>query len=267
MSRPIILIAAAIAAALAGFAAWRAWHTEPPIAPPVVATPAPLPAAPAPEEPAIQHPVDEASLAGTAPSDVVPLDHSDATMRQALADVFAGHALPPFLRVDRIIRNIVATVDALPRAGVSPTVMPVNPAAGRMVVTTDGEAMAIAPDNAARYAPYIDVLKAVDTRTTATIYLRYYPLFQQAYRELGYPQGYFNDRLVTVIDLLLATPDVQSPIKLAQPKVVFTYADPALEALPAGQKILLRIGPDNAAVVKSKLREFRAHIVRTPPPK
>jgi DUF3014 family protein len=266
MSRSFVLIAAAIVAALAGFTAWRTWHTEPLITPPVVATPSPPPVAPAPATPAIQHPVEDAPLAA-APAEVVPLDHSDATMRQALADVFAGHALPAFLRVDRIIRNIVATVDALPRESVSPTVMPVNPAAGRMVVAAAGDAMAIAPDNAARYAPYVDVLKVADMRSVATVYLKFYPLFQQAYRELGYPQGYFNDRLVTVIDLMLATPDVQGPIALAQPKVVFTYADPALEALPAGQKLLLRIGHDNAALVKAKLREFRAHIVRTPPPK
>ncbi|MEP7061706.1 MAG: DUF3014 domain-containing protein [Betaproteobacteria bacterium] len=266
MSRPFVLIAAAIVAALAGFTAWRAWHTEPPITPPVMATPSPPPVAPAPATAAIQHPVEDAPLAAT-PAGAVPLDHSDATMRQALADVFAGHALPAFLRVDRVIRNIVATIDALPRESVSPTVMPVNPAPGRMAVTAAGDAMAIAPENATRYTPYIDVLKAVDTRTLATVYLKNYPLFQQAYRELGYPQGYFNDRLVTVIDLMLATPDVQGPIALAQPKVVFTYADPALEALPAGQKMLLRIGRDNATVVKAKLREFRAHIVRTPPPK
>jgi len=268
MSRPFILIAAAIAAVVAGIAGWYAWHQTPPPAPPVVATPAPPAVVEAPTAPAVQHPVEEAPLAAeSAPAETVPLDHSDATMRDSLAALFTGHALPSFLRVDRIIRNIVATVDALPRDNVSPTVIPVNPAPGRMAVGDAAGATTIAADNALRYAPYIDVMKAVDSKVAAGVYLKYYPLFQQAYRELGYPNGYFNDRLVQVIDLLIATPDVQEPIKLEQPKVVYVFADPALEALPSGQKIMLRIGHDNAAIVKAKLREFRSHIVRTPPAK
>ncbi len=265
MSRPVIILVAAILAVLGGVAAWYAWRPLPPLPPPVVAAPAPPPVVPAPA-PSVQHPVEDAPIGATAKAaEPVPLDHSDATMRDALTALFAGHALPPFLRVDRIVRNLVAMVDALPRDSVSPTVMPVNPAGGRMAVVQQGDTLSIDAANGARYAPYVDALKAVDTKTAARIYLAYYPLFQQAYRELGYPNGYFNDRLVSVIDLLLATPQVEGPVRLTQPKVLYTFADPSLEALPAGQKILLRIGPENAAVVKSKLREFRAAIVKASP--
>ena len=45
----------------------------------------------------------------------------------------------------------------------------------------------------------------------ASLYLHFYPLFQQAYQSLGYPNGYFNDRLVATIDNLLAAPDVSGP--------------------------------------------------------
>ena len=76
-------------------------------------------------------------------------------------------------------------------------------------------------------------------------YVQLYPLFQAAYQELGYPNGYFNDRLIQAIDDMLAAPDVAAP-KLAQPKVLYEFADPALENLSAGQKILVRMGPENA---------------------
>ena len=46
---------------------------------------------------------------------------------------------------------------------------------------------------------------------------------------------------------------------------MYTFADPTLEALPAGQKLLLRMGPDNAAVVKAKLKELRAIVTAAPP--
>jgi hypothetical protein len=47
--------------------------------------------------------------------------------------------------------------------------------------------------------------------------------------------------------------------------VLYTYADPKLEALPAGEKLLLRMGPDNTAVIKAKLKELRAIITAAPP--
>jgi hypothetical protein len=88
---------------------------------------------------------------------------------------------------------------------------------------------------------------------------------QQSYQNLGYPSGYFNDRLVQVIDVMLATPQPAGPIELVRPNVMYTYADPALEARPAGQKLLIRMGPENAAVIKAKLMELRAIVTATPP--
>jgi Protein of unknown function (DUF3014) len=96
------------------------------------------------------------------------------------------------------------------------------------------------------------------------VYIRFYPLFQQSYQNLGYPTGYFNDRLVEVIDAMLATPEPTGPIQLERPNVMYTFADPALEARPAGQKLLIRMGPQNARVIKAKLTELRAVITAGP---
>ncbi|HKE94098.1 MAG TPA: DUF3014 domain-containing protein, partial [Povalibacter sp.] len=94
------------------------------------------------------------------------------------------------------------------------------------------------------------------------LYKHFYPLFQQAYTELGYPDGYFNNRLVEVIDHLLETPEVTGPIRLTQPGVLYQFADPALEERSAGQKLLIRMGSDNAAALKLKLRELRREIAK-----
>ena len=60
-----------------------------------------------------------------------------------------------------------------------------------------------------------------------------------------------------MIDHLLQTPDVTPPVKLVQPSVTYKYADPKLESLSAGQKLLIRMGPQNESAVKAKLRELR----------
>ena len=107
------------------------------------------------------------------------------------------------------------------------------------------------------------VVQATDVKSLALVYERLYPLFQQSYEDLGYPGKYFNDRLVQVIDHLLQAPEVSGPIQLVQPKVMFyEYADPNLESRSAGQKLLIRMGPANERIIKAKLREFRAEIVK-----
>jgi hypothetical protein len=68
---------------------------------------------------------------------------------------------------------------------------------------------------------------------------------------------------VEVIDHLLATPDIQSPVLLTQPNIIYQFADPKLERLSAGQKIMLRIGSENAAKIKAKLHQIREALVST----
>jgi hypothetical protein len=91
--------------------------------------------------------------------------------------------------------------------------------------------------------------------------VRAYPLFQRAYEELGYPGKYFNDRLMEALDDLLAAPELDGPLALEQPKVLYQFADPDLESRSAGQKILLRMGKANALRVKAKLLEIRRALI------
>ena len=117
-----------------------------------------------------------------------------------------------------------------------------------------------AAENAARYAPFVRGLEAIDTARLGALYSRFYPLFQQAYVELGYPGKYFNDRLVEVIDHLLEAPELREPPALTVRHVLLEYADPELESRSAGQKLMMRMGRDNEARVKAKLKEIRARV-------
>jgi hypothetical protein len=124
------------------------------------------------------------------------------------------------------------------------------------------ENLVISAQNVKRYGVYIAVAKAIDSVKLVDLYRRYYPLFQNAYREIGYVNANFNDRLVVTIDDLIAAPVPQVPVRLAQPKVLYEYADPNLERRSAGQKIMMRIGPENAAILKAKLSEIRGLVTR-----
>jgi hypothetical protein len=240
------------------FILYRAWQKSRPVPPPPAP---PAVASPAPAEPAIRYPLRE-----EAPEKPLPgLNDSDPVVRDALGSLWNAATLEQFFQLKDFIRRIVATIDSLPRAKIALRLMPVKPAAGPFLTTGRDAGLAVSPANAARYAPYVRLAEAVDAKKIVALYARFYPLFQQAYRELGYPAGYFNDRLVDVIDHLLAAPEVRAPIRLVRPKVYYLYADPELEARSAGQKVLMRMGNENAARLKAKLREIRSELTRHGP--
>ena len=101
---------------------------------------------------------------------------------------------------------------------------------------------------------------SIDVNKLADIYLRFYPLLQEAYQDLGYPDAYFNARLIDVIDHLLATPEVNDPIILHRPNILFEFVHPELESLSSGQKLLIRTGKRHSSRIKQFIKEFRALI-------
>ncbi len=252
------LIGAAVGLGIAIVAGGYYWHSRhaAPAAP--EAAPAAPAAAPAP---AIEHPLPAAD---TSKGPLPDLGDSDKPFGDALKDS-SGGSLASFLVPDNLIRNIVVTVDNLPRQKVAVSRRPIVPAPGTLVAKGDELHATLSAQNFQRYAPMIDVLRGLDMKRVAAVYLRFYPLFQKAFQDLGYPNDYFNDRLVKVIDGLMVTPQVTGPIDLVRPNVMYLFADPALESRPAGQKLLIRMGPENAQVVKQKLSELRALIAAAPP--
>jgi hypothetical protein len=214
----------------------------------------------APPEAEIRHPIP-----GEPAPSLPELAGSDRAFAEALAGVLPGGALSRWLIPQNLIRNIVATVDNVPRQTLARRLVPVVPVPGTFTVAERASGFVIDAANAQRYVPLVRVLEAIDPEKLVAVYVRWYPRFQDAYRELGYPSGYFNDRLVEAIDSLLAAPASPATIEVTQPKVLWQFADAGFEALPAGQKIMLRMGSDNAARVKARLALIRRLVTRVPP--
>jgi hypothetical protein len=189
------------------------------------------------------------------------LTDNDKAVQTDLESLF-GSALRNWLWPDRIISRIVAIIDSLDSEPVPLRLRPLRYVEGLPLVDVaqDGS-LTLSPDNSKRYAPYVEMFSRVDAKGVADFYLRYQARFQRAHEALGYSGQSFNDRLLKTIDLMLATPDVAPPIKLARPHVLYEFDDSHLEQLPSGQKIMIRMGNQNTAAVKTKLREIRAALV------
>lgn len=255
------LVALAIVGGGAYYVYW--WNVgryatpEPAPAAPVASAPAP--AAP----PAIEHPIEQAKPDGPA-ADAAPSGLDDPVIGRLVSDLAGSDAARRFLRLDDFVRRIVVTVDALPRERAAVRLWPVATTPGRFEPEIRGNEHFLAAQNARRYEPFVRFVESVDTGKAVALYVKLYPLFQQAYRELGYSDRYFNDRLVAVIDHLLAAPELKEPPALEQKKVFWEYVDADLEARSVGHRTLMRMGPANTARLKAKLREVRRQVTGQP---
>ncbi|WP_295525836.1 DUF3014 domain-containing protein, partial [uncultured Pseudacidovorax sp.] len=246
--RPVgLIIALLIALAAAGWFGWQWWQQRqvpPPQAAPVASTPSP-PDAPPPLAPLPAAPQNQVSAIADPDKNLPALGDSDARVRSALVELLGSKAVGQFLQLDDFIRRGVATIDNLPREHAPVQRWPVRPTDGRFQLQGQGELRTVAPDNAARYTPFVLFAESLDAAKVAGVYARLYPLFQQAYEELGYPGRYFNDRLVAVIDHLLAAPEPAGAVQIRvvevkgdtpgdRPWVRYEYADERLQSLSAG---------------------------------
>jgi len=206
-----------------------------------------------------------------------PLDNSDPAVRETAADLVGQSTAMQYLVTESIIPKMVAALDALSSRQVPSAIMPLQPPGGEILVTEDpdpptpitnplGDEMPqylLDSANYSRYTPYVEMVESTETADLIEQYQRYEPLMQQSFSQLGYTGVEFHDRLLMVIDELLAAPDPEGPVRLIKPEAYYLFADPELEALSAGQKIMVRMGSDNAARVKEKLRELRAELIAT----
>lgn len=282
-SPPLALIGLVIAV-LIGLGIWYWWPSEPKLqlpeaAPPVAEAPAPAASEPppAPVEPTIEHPIEDAPVAAEASiGPLPPLEKSDDTVAKALGAMLGREPVLTWLQTDGFVNRVVTTVDNLGRSHAAPRLWPVNPIEGRFSVSGSGDQARISDENARRYDTFLRFVDQVDMARMAALYKAMYPLFQSSYHQLGYPDRNFNDRLVEVIDLLLATPtppepprvtltEVKGPVASERPWVRYEYADTTLEARPAGQKIMLRLSPAQQQRVRAKLIALRAQIAAPAP--
>jgi hypothetical protein len=213
---------------------------------------------------AIQHPIAQAesspAAASTAP--LPALTDSDASVLSAISKMVSSGDLRALLAPSQIISRVVATVDVLPKHSLgSSYILPLHTPKGTLQTSEANGITVIASGNAGRYDPYITVLESVDPHTLVAWYRHSYPLFQEAYRELGYPHGYFNDRLVAAIDDMLAAPDLHDPVAVVKSGPHYVFVDPSLQSLSNGQKLMVRMGSANEQQFKAKLRMIRSLLV------
>ncbi len=192
--------------------------------------------------------------------EIPALDASDEAVR-SLARTLSEHPrLAGWLAPENLVRRFVASVvNVANEESPRPHIGHLAPQADFRVGEHEGMLM-IDTASYARYDLVATVLDSLDDEQSIELYRRLEPLFDQAYRELGYPDGDFDVALAGAIDRVLATPVPAGNVMVKRRVKNYRFADPDLEALSPVEKHLIRMGPANARKIQAKLRLLRASL-------
>jgi hypothetical protein len=244
-----------------------------PVHRPVPLAPAPLApvAALQPNKPLVKPVYDEPAPVPV-PVPLPDLSQSDAALLAEIQGLHSPDLLALLIPQD-LLRKFVRALVLLEEGKVVAEYRPFVAPQGSIVVEALGssavgsepqqlEQFRLSPKNALRYGAYVMALSALDSPAAVALYRRYYPLLSQAYEEMGAGNGKFHSVLIRAIDQVLAAPDAAGDLLLIHPKVYYQFADPALEQLPEVHKLMLRMGPENAARVKVSLGHLRQSLLQ-----
>jgi hypothetical protein len=187
---------------------------------------------------------------------VPPLDQSDTLVRELVRQLTSHPTAAAWLATNGLIRNFTVSL-----ANVADDMSPerhlrvLRPAA-QFTVSQQGGAPVIDPASYHRYDSVAAAAASIDPAGAARLYATLKPRIEEAYRDLGHPDGNVDLAVEQAVVRILQTPAVDGPVRV-QPDdkgIGYTYSDPRLESLGPVQKQLLRMGPENVRTIQRSLR-------------
>ncbi|ARN72761.1 DUF3014 domain-containing protein [Oceanicoccus sagamiensis] len=208
-----------------------------PVAPPEVLTPTEA----APELPAIVN----------AP---ITLDNSDASVLMAARDLTP--TLTKWLLPKEQIRKWVLAVDLMADGKLPKRYRPVDYPMAKFKTQASGLDEVTSDENYQRMNAMIETVTSIDQATLVRYYQEWLPLLEKAYREQGKPDT-FNQRFLQTISQVLAVSPLEQQPALTRPSVLYQFESQEYESATDVEKLLWRMGPDNAEALQAFLRELR----------
>ena len=203
----------------------------------------------------------QAEPKGTPEVKLPGLNASDAFVFEELRGISGGAAVIEFLVNDQIVRKFVALVENISRGEYPQTGLPYRPIEVEIQVRNIDDNLFVMDDASYdRFNEVVEKFTALDVNASLALYRFLSPLFQQAYAEIGFRNQNFDDTLRSAINAVLAAEGAEGPHQLVKPSVMYLYADASIENLQEVHKLLIRMGPGNAAKIKAQLREFSGRL-------
>lgn len=222
--------------------------------------------APAPTPVAVEPEIEEPTTPEPPPPPPAPveeplprLEESDDAVRDALGDIPLGAAGQQYLIPGNIIERSASVVYLMAQGDVPYKLLPVSRPKAAFPISDDGTRVVTDPAGFERYDALSQWLRSLDLEALLASTEWFIPLFREAWSYYGEDPAAFDMAVVMTLDLIITTPEVDlSEARLIRKEAVWIFEDPAIEGLAPIQKQVLRMGPDNAEIVKAKAAEARA---------
>jgi len=227
-------------------------------APPVTTAPPPPPPAPVItelEEPAVEPPPPPPAPV----EEPLPrLEESDDAVRDAVGDIPLGTAGQQYLIPGNIIERSASLIYLMAQGDVPYRLLPVSRPKAAFPISDDGTQVVTDPAGFERYNALTQWLQSLDLESLLSSLEWFIPLFREAWSYYGEDSAAFDMAVVMTLDLVIATPEIDlNEARLIRKEAVWIFEDPAIEGLAPIQKQVLRMGPENAEIVKAKATEAR----------
>lgn len=262
-----LLLAVAVLAGLLLFWYFGSGDEEPveavavPVKPAVIPEPEVAPAPDIPERPEPE-PVtvvvpDPQTVEPPVPPPLPTPEEADEMLREQLEVAGADAQLNGLIGAEDPMDVSAKLLDGASKGTILRKILPASAPTQAFSTVGEGEEIYMSPEGYQRYNAYADSIASLDTNSLVDGFHNLRPLYERAYEQLGLDPADFDNAIIRTLDLILATPEIESPIALERESVMYTYADPELEALPEIQKQLLRMGPDNIRRIKAQAQQLR----------
>lgn len=217
--------------------------------------------------------VDTTTLAPTGPSEgqiasrrpkqqpleLPALGETDPLMREQAAELSRHPLIARLAATKGVVRAIVLAVVQIGDGKTPAKPLAVLQPVSRLLMT-EGPPGRIDPTSYARWNGVVAALTSVSAVDVAQLYVNLKRLFDEAYAELGYPNGDFDQAIIRAIRTLKATPDPPADAAVVRRPNYIEYEDAALRALLPVQKQLLLIGPEHRRSVMRWLDDLARNL-------
>jgi hypothetical protein len=235
------------------------WPPEEESTAPPVATAPPAPP-PAPVITELEEPAVDPTPPPPAPAEepLPRLEESDDAVRDAVGDIPLGTAGQQYLVPGNIIERSASLIYLMAQGDVPYRLLPVSRPKAAFPISDDGTQVVTDPAGFERYDALTQWLQSLNLESLLSSLEWFIPLFREAWSYYGEDPAAFDMAVVMTLDLVIATPEVDlSEARLIRKEAVWIFEDPAIEGLAPIQKQVLRMGPENAEIVKAKATEAR----------
>ena len=190
------------------------------------------------------------------PSNLPPLEGSDAYAREKAAGLSGDLSFREWLEGDSVLQRLIAAINMTAHGRVPRDILAPFAPQGKFKVKTQAGKVVVDPAGYARYDKVAAFAVSVNALDAANAFTALLPLLDAAQRGLGEPNTSAKEALFTAVRELVAAPVPEGDVALKAGKkgIGWAYADERLENLSPAQKQLIRLGPKNQALIQVKLR-------------